>query len=64
MTPLGSSRRPIRVSCSGSSYRSIWDVTAMSFIEEDFKGVDKNLDDPMVILVVAINFLIKKVLVD
>ena len=25
--PLGSSRRPIRVSCSGSSYRSMRDVT-------------------------------------
>ena len=27
MIPLGSSRRPIRISCSGPSYRSIRDVT-------------------------------------
>ena len=27
MTPLESSHRPIRVSCSGSSYRSMRDVT-------------------------------------
>jgi len=37
---------------------------AISFIEEDFESVDKNLDDPMVISIVATNFLVKKVLVD
>ena len=36
----------------------------ISFTEEDFKGLDKNLNDPMVISIVIANFLIKKVLVD
>ena len=37
---------------------------AISFIEEDFEVIDKNLDDPMVISIVTANFLVKKDLVD
>jgi len=36
----------------------------ISLTEEDFEGIDKNLDDPMVISIVATNFLVKKVIVD
>ena len=36
----------------------------ISLTEEDFEGIDKNLDDPIIILVVAANFLVKKVLMD
>ena len=32
---------------------------AISFTNEDFEGVDKNLDDPMIISIVAANFFVK-----
>ena len=34
------------------------------FTKKDFEGIDRNLDNPIVILVVAANFLVKKVIVD
>ena len=34
------------------------------FTEEDFRDINKNHDDPMVILVLIHNFLVKQVLVD
>ena len=36
----------------------------LSFTDEDFEGIDKTLDDPMVISIITANFLVKKVLVD
>ena len=36
----------------------------ISFSDRDFKGIDQNLDDPMVISIMAANYIIKKVLVD
>ncbi|XP_052171626.1 uncharacterized protein LOC127787603 [Diospyros lotus] len=36
----------------------------ISFTEEDFKGINQNLNDPMVISVVTANFWVKKVLID
>ena len=36
----------------------------ISFTEENFEGIEKSLDDPMVISIVATNFLVKKVIVD
>ena len=38
--------------------------SAIFFIEKDFKGIDKNLNDPVVISIITANFLVKKVLVD
>ena len=37
---------------------------AIFFTEEDLGGIDRNLDDPVVILVIVANFLVKKVIVD
>ena len=36
----------------------------ISFTDRDFKGIDQNLDDPMVVSVIAANFLVKKVLIN
>ena len=36
----------------------------ISFTDEDYVGINQNLDDPMVLSVVSANFVIKKVLVD
>jgi len=36
----------------------------ISFTDGDFEGINKNLNDPMVISIIAANFLVKKVLVD
>ena len=36
----------------------------ISFFDLDFKGIDHNLHDPMVIFMVARNYIIRKVLVD
>ena len=36
----------------------------ISFIKEDFEGINKKLNDPMVISIVTANFLVKKFLVD
>lgn len=36
----------------------------ISFTNEDYAGIDQNLNNPMVILVVATIFVIKKVLVN
>ena len=35
-----------------------------SFTDRDVKGIDHNLNDPMVISIVTTNFLVKKVLID
>jgi len=36
----------------------------ISFTGRDFEGINQNLDDPMVVSIIAPNFIVKKVLID